>query len=567
MTSSAPAASGVTISAAGGSGMLTGGAGSTGLEGLFAALVGSTPTLAPTLAPDMAVSVQGPNGANDEGMVSVLLAGVVGSADAGQGIDLGSLANVFNLPGTTVQTDVQLGDAKALTVTGDAETVKNFVQQLQDVYQKLVVDGGLNIGQLSDAKDLAGALTKLGMSAEDAAGVAERIQTMMKLLKQQQDVDDATAGSLAVMMLTVMGQQQVPLVQDAAASVDVTETFGLQIVSTEQLPVSAGAATKMTAWQMRAGSDVTRDLLGLSKDAGLKEVPVEASDKVRKVEVSVTPDVDTTIAVAVPEVKIPSHVVPRVPVALDAMPSEAAQAATAVTTTGAAVKVSADEQIEAPKGETYYKLQADKNGVETLEAVKPTVEVKDASLMAPQTAQTPAAQVAAQAAAQAATDAGFAERVAQIQAMVDKAEVGKQVSVQMQPLLAEGGGTVRINLHPKDLGQITVDLKVHDGKVQGTIAASEPAVVEQLARELHSLRHGLADAGLKLGEQGINLMLSHQGNQGQTGQQGQNAANAQTQNGRGSGNGTGGNTGGETAELASNIAAWVAPDRMLDVNV
>jgi flagellar hook-length control protein FliK len=253
---------------------------------------------------------------------------------------------------------------------------------------------------------------------------------------------------------------------------------------------------------------------------------------------------------------------------IDAVPSEAAQISAAVTTTGATVKVAADERIEAPKGETYYKLQADKNGVETLEAVKPASDLKDASLLAQQNAQAPVPGAAATAsAADAASNAAFAERVAQIQAMVDKADVGKQVVVQMQPLLAEGGGTVRINLHPKDLGQITVDLKVMDGKVQGTIAASEPAVVEQLARELHSLRHGLADAGLKLGEQGINLMLSNQGQNGQGGQNGRDAQNAQAQAGRGFGSAVSGSGNAAGDDLASNLAAWVAPDRMLDVNV
>lgn len=563
MTSAAPAATGVTITAAGAGGVLTGSTG--GLDGLFAALVGSMPTLdAGVAAPLQAPEVVG----GTEGMISVLLgvkAGDETAVDPAAALDLGGLTSVFTTQGTTTTAEVKLGDAPALTVTGDAETVVKFVQQLKDIYQKVVVEGGLTIGQLGDSKELAGALTKLGMSPDEAMGVAERIQTMLKLLEQQQDVDDATAGSLVAMMLTVMGQQ-VPVATDVAGPNETPETFGLQIVSAEKTAVGVG---KTTAWQMRASGDVTRDLLGLN----VPQEPAKTgggeggeSGKVRTVEVAVTSEGDA-IAVAVPEVKIPLHVAAGKAVATDALPSDAAQIATAVTSTGAAVKVAAEERIEAPKGETYYKLQADKNGVETLEAVKPTGEVREATLMTPQSAQTPAATLAAQAAANAAADAGFAERVAQIQAMVDKAEVGKQVVVQMQPLLAEGGGTVRINLHPKDLGQITVELRVSEGKVQGTIAASEPAVVEQLARELHSLRHGLADAGLKLGEQGINLMLSNQGDNGQNGQ-GRNAQDAQGHRSGGSGRGgTSGVAEVGTDGLASTIAAWVAPDRVLDVNV
>jgi hypothetical protein len=77
----------------------------------------------------------------------------------------------------------------------------------------------------------------------------------------------------------------------------------------------------------------------------------------------------------------------------------------------------------------------------------------------------------------------------------------------------------------------------------------------------------LADAGLKLGEQGINLMLSNQGQNGQGGQNGRDAQNAQAQAGRGFGSAISGSGNAAGDDLASNLAAWVAPDRMLDVNV
>lgn len=585
MTSSPVMSTGMTTAAAGAGGVLTGDTG--GLDGLFSMLMGSaTPLTGPDAAPVGGTPVVG------DGMISVLL-GVKPVAstdatgvDAGTALSLGGLTQIFATPTDVLQTEeVQLGDGPVLTVSGEEETLAAFVQKLKDIYQKVVVEGGLTIGQLSDSKELAGALTKLGMAPDEAMGVAERIQTMMKLLKQQQDVDDETAGSLVAMMLAVMGQNGAPAAVTGQGDAAAEPTFGLQIMSVEDKPVTAagGQTSAMAAWQMRMSGDVTRDLLGLGGKAAASDVAMPdtgdmAAGKTeagRKVELTLTTDGDAAIGVAVPEIKPapvpqPATVAPTVPSAVTDTHAQT-DFAMAGNTTATAVKVMADEKIEAPKGETYYRLQADKHGVETLEAVKPLTDVKDMPQVANQA--TGAAMTQALGLAQAETPAhltaagaGYAERITQIQDMVEKAGVGKQVNVQMQPLLEQGGGTVRINLNPRELGQITVELTVKDGSVHGAIAASEPAVVEQLARELHSLRHGLADAGLKVGEQGINLMLSnsnHQsGNQGQTGQESRATADAMARHA--------GVTAGAAAmgeDLATNLSGWVSPDRVLDVNV
>lgn len=600
MTSSPAMASGVTITSAGGgaNGVLTGNGG--GLGGLFGMLMGgatasSSATPAVQKGQDDSASASVPTG----GMISVMLGAKAAIAAATpNGVTLTALddnaitgadAQGDVKDGQQVQQELQLGDAPPVMVSGNANDVAAFIKQVKAIYQQIVDSGGLTIGKMSESKQLAAALTKLGMNPDDAQGVAERIQTMLKILKDSQDqdgqapvADTGTQGTLAAMMLAVMAQQA--SVTPHASATAGAQALSLQIStavdsnasssSTVTIsPLTGQQTAAMAAWKNASAGDVTRELLGLGKtDAGTDTkvatttVDIAQADTTQRLQVTVSKDNDASIGLALPDVKSVPVTVPQV----DAKMSDAAQAATAITTTGAAVKVAADEQLQAPKGETYYKLQADKHGVETLEAVKPATESRDLTQLSQQNVQAQVTQATIDAAAVTATNTAFAERVAQIQAMVDKAQVGQQVAVQMQPLLDQGGGTVRINLHPKDLGQITIELKVADGKVHGTIAASQPEVVEQLARELHSLRHGLADAGLKLGEQGINLMLSG-GNQNGQGQ-GQNGQQAQTGQGFAQGN-TAGNgasagamdTGAE--QLAANLSAWVSPDRVLDVNV
>ncbi len=560
MASTPGISTGMSISAAGAGGLLTG---ASGFEGLFGALVGSemampSGELAGMEAAPEGLPVEGAVPAG-EGLISVLLGSKMPTVSGTHGVQTVPLSELGGLLAqTTVQTEVQLGDAPPLTVSGSPEAVEAFVAQVQEIYQKIVAEGKLTIGQLSDSQELAGALTELGMTPEEAVGVAERIQTMLKLLEAQQEVDSETAGSLVAMMLAVMGQQVVVPSTDTATA----PQLGLQIISVEQ-QAATPTVTPMATWQMRASGDVTRDLLGLNKEPVTKELKSpEGSEIVRKVEVAVVQEADASVAVGVGELKT-VHAPVR-DVATDAVPSAAAQAAQAVTTTGAAVKVAAQEVIEAPKGETYYKLQADKAGVETLEAVKPMSDVRDAMVGTPQASAQPAQAAVNQIALAESEMASFAERVAQVNEMLDKAQVGRQVAVQMMPLLEQGGGSVRMTLNPESLGQVTVELQVVDGKVHGSISATEARVVEQLARELHNLRHGLADAGLKLGEQGINLMLSNQGQQGQDNQQAR-----QGQQGSYGGRGGGQEFAGSdvSSELASNLASWVAPDRVLDVNV
>lgn len=562
MSSSPVIAPGVSFGAGS---VLTGGAGTpdlTGLGGLFGALMGGA------AAPAMGA-----------GMTAVTFGGEGSDVVADMGFDVSAFFATQGVVEQTVQLDE---DAPAVTVKGDAETVKAFMAQVKEVYQKIILEGGLDLSGAGDTAALAGALQELGMDAETAQGVAARIETMMKLVEQyhgkEKELDAETAGTLAAMMLTVMGQAAQPAAEGE------NQSFSLQISTTEQtLTVSSLPLAKLPS-----GSDLLASLR-----AG--DAPREAAAKapaLRVFQVDVVQDGDAAhVGMILPEtqaVETAALAAPDAPVAESAV--DAKQVTLAARAPVMVQPVTRDEVVTIPEGETYYTLAADANGTETVQAVKPLPtgrEQADATADIPvktadatpstthgqwmQQQRAEALANPAMPAQAAASGTGYAEQYEAIQGLLDKAQVGRQVNMQIQPLLEQGGGTVRVHLNPVELGKVTVELTIAEGKVHGAIAASEPRVVEQLARELHTLRQGLADAGLKVSEQGINLMLSNDNGNGQFGQQSQNAQAQSTPNGRRSSDtGTSGVTGevaGDASPLARNLAEWVSPDRMLDVNV
>ncbi len=510
------------------------------------------------------------------GMTAVTFGGAGTGVVADAGFDIDAFFATQGVVEQTIQLDA---DAPAVTVKGDAETVKAFMVQVKEIYQKVILEGGLDLSGAGDTAALAGALQELGMDAETAQGVAARIDTMMKLVEEYhgkvKELDAETTGTLAAMMLAVMGQAAAPLEGGEAQS------FSLQISSTEQtLTVSSRPIS-----QIASGSDL---LASLREGTASRET---AAPALRVVQVDVVQDGEAArVGMILPEVPtvdtgLAAAAAPVADVAVDA--KDVSLAARAPVTVQ---PVNRDEVVTPPEGDTYYKLAADANGTETVQAVKPLPTAREHADAAADTVVKPAdttpptthaqwmQQQRADALANpampaqaAASGTGYAEQYEAIQSMLEKSQVGRQVNMHIQPLLEQGGGTVRLQLNPVELGKVTVELTIAEGKVHGAIAASEPRVVEQLARELHTLRQGLADAGLKVSEQGINLMLSSDNGNGQFGQQGQNAQAQQAQSGRrssgGSVSGVTGDVAGEASPLASHLAEWVSPDRMLDVNV
>jgi flagellar hook-length control protein FliK len=130
----------------------------------------------------------------------------------------------------------------------------------------------------------------------------------------------------------------------------------------------------------------------------------------------------------------------------------------------------------------------------------------------------------------------------------------EQVEAPFKMLIKQGGGSIRLRLNPAELGHVDIQLDIHNGQVTGRIVAQNPEVLEHLARDLHSLKQGLAESGLSLGEEGI-VLLSDGDTQSREQPQQQGAKQAKS-------------TAQDAAEEQDSATArWQAADRLIDVNV
>ena len=112
-----------------------------------------------------------------------------------------------------------------------------------------------------------------------------------------------------------------------------------------------------------------------------------------------------------------------------------------------------------------------------------------------------------------------------------------QVIVQINRSVKNGDDQISLQLHPADLGRITVKLEVgSDGMVQGSVTAENPQTLALLQKDSRSLERALQDAGLRTDPGSLQFNLGGQGNNngnnaGQTANNGNN--NANTGNGSG----------------------------------
>ena len=109
-----------------------------------------------------------------------------------------------------------------------------------------------------------------------------------------------------------------------------------------------------------------------------------------------------------------------------------------------------------------------------------------------------------------------------------------QVILQMNRNVKNGNDQMSLQLHPADLGKITVKLSFGaDGGVQGTVVADNPKTLEMLQKDSRSLERALQDAGLRTDPGSLQFSLG-----GQSGNQsGQTALNNKNQK-DGAGDGT-----------------------------
>jgi len=158
-----------------------------------------------------------------------------------------------------------------------------------------------------------------------------------------------------------------------------------------------------------------------------------------------------------------------------------------------------------------------------------------------------------QPAADAARATPFDSRMADL---VAQARVVEQMRVHVRTVANHGGGRIDVAINPPELGRVEVNLRIKEGKVSGTITVQRPEVMEHLARELKVLEQGLADAGLTLSAEGLTFQLQEQGAHDK--QEGGNRQASAGGDFSGSGSGD---------QNAADTAAWINPDRLVDVNV
>lgn len=98
-----------------------------------------------------------------------------------------------------------------------------------------------------------------------------------------------------------------------------------------------------------------------------------------------------------------------------------------------------------------------------------------------------------------------------------------QVAVEIQRAVTAGKDQIRIRLHPAELGQIDVSLKVrNDGTVKVNVTIERPETFDLMQRDSRALERALQDAGLKTDSSSLNFNLrggdQHGPNDGPRGQ-------------------------------------------------
>ncbi|MDD4615957.1 MAG: flagellar hook-length control protein FliK [Alphaproteobacteria bacterium] len=94
-----------------------------------------------------------------------------------------------------------------------------------------------------------------------------------------------------------------------------------------------------------------------------------------------------------------------------------------------------------------------------------------------------------------------------------------QVVLQMNRNVKNGHSQMSMQLHPSDLGKITVKLEFSEGdKVQGTVVADNPKTLEMLQKDSRSLERALQDAGLRAESGSLQFSLGERQNDHSAGQ-------------------------------------------------
>lgn len=91
----------------------------------------------------------------------------------------------------------------------------------------------------------------------------------------------------------------------------------------------------------------------------------------------------------------------------------------------------------------------------------------------------------------------------------------EQVMLQMNRNAKSGNDQMTLQLNPAELGRVSIKLDIGtDGKVQGTVVASNPATLDLLQKDSRSLERALQDAGLRADPGSLQFSLGGQGQAG-----------------------------------------------------
>ena len=97
----------------------------------------------------------------------------------------------------------------------------------------------------------------------------------------------------------------------------------------------------------------------------------------------------------------------------------------------------------------------------------------------------------------------------------DRPVAPSEVAVTIQRAAARGDNRIRIQLHPAELGQVDVRLKIGtDGVVRAMVQVDRPETLDVMQRDTRGLERALQDAGLKTDSGSLSFNLRNDGQDG-----------------------------------------------------
>ncbi len=473
--------------------------------------------------------------------------------------DLGTLAN--DLLGA-LQGDSELSAA----FQGEIVAVRITVVEIETTVAQFD-NAGIDLASVGSLEELVSAFQQLGDDGVLAESRAERLESLLAFVKNRLGVSGDSLGTNLTEVAALA-----PAVQQVASFVSVRVTqFTAQssafASAAQQAPITdvgtlvlqgkplvpSDALASQTAVQ-----SATRDVLFGGQVAQNNLTPTASA--------AATPEATAVLSQQVADLAPEQAILTR-PVSAAATAGiaevglanrEAAPRASDVRDNRRVSAVQPGEGLQAPRGVEVYRWQVSTTtGLDTLtqlnnpEALSVALDDAGADQALTQLSRE-ASQGSVSETARTDPRVPFSDRLLQ----AARAQVTQQASVQLTQTAKDGGGTVRIKLNPEELGTINIELEVLNGRVQGSISADRPEVIEQMARDLQLLKQSLETAGFSLGDNGLSLQLTQDGADNNDAQHANNGSHA----------GTSEDLDGTDGESDA-PQRWLAPDRLLDLNV